>query len=1114
MLREADGPRSVRLLVLATDNPVMHEHRRLPRLATAVATSVLVGLPFLLGAPAAATDDVVIDVLKFVDGEYVVQTVAVPPPNAEATADRLEAAPDVVAADPAVTYQVQGAPDPHWESDDPGGASNVRTAWTRTRGAGQTVAVLDTASDLDHPDLAGALVPGKDLVGGPGNPWHGTGVAGLVAARADNGIGSAGMAPEAKVMPVRVCNDAGCPSSVIARGILWAADHGADVINLSLAGTGFSEVTAAAIRYALDRNIPVVAATGNDGLEGNPVMYPAAHSGVIAVSATTPSGAAADWAVHGWQADIATVGEGVLLTGPGGGYAYGDGTSFSAPAVAGAVALLRASAPGVAVEDLQAALQASADSSGWNRAWGAGRLDVPAALDAVDRTGAAVTVTAGAQSASLGWSAVEGATSYTVRVDGAVRAEVTGTSATVTGLVNGNQVAVDVQPSGGARTRPVLATIAAGALGTPVLHSASVSGTSPGLVLTFSASATGAGVSKYALLRNGVSIGTYATALTGTPKTLTATVGATPAYAVRWQLQGIGDHGRSSAYSNALTTGSTLPAPPATVTGLSGHAADGEVLLTWDDLGSPYSYRVSVGGEVVATPRTAGTTLPAPAVGESREYSVAAVDGWGQSGPAVGTTVVPDGRPRMDAAPAVVGRLVVGETVWTRDAFSGADAVTHAWRACDAESCSAVPGDVTHVITEAEVGRRLEVEAVATNAHGVTSAIGPLSARVVPVRPTVPGAPEIAQVTARDSAAMVRWTPPADDGGSPVTGYSVTAHRDGDAVIGTSTGTGAATSVVVPHLVNGASYTFTVVATNALGHGPTSQHSAAVTPVPATAPGAPVVGTPVPGNGTLRLAWSAPADDGGAPVQAYRVRLYRGVVELSSWTTVVPNGSVAGLANGAEHTISVTATNAAGTGPAASVRATPRTVPGPARIGTPSSAPGAAVVRWAPPTSNGGSPLLSYGIRVYRGAALVKVVYAPGAATSTTVPGLLNGSAHTFVVAANNAAGAGPASARSAAVVPRNRPSPPRIAWVNPGRSSATVRWSPPHNGGSPLTAYVVRAYRGSTMVRSVSVGAGTTLYALGGLTPGTAHTFTVTAVNAVGWGPASSPSRPIAPLR
>ena len=287
---------------------------------------------------------------------------------------------------------------------------------------------------------------------------------------------------------------------------------------------------------------------------------------------------------------------------------------------------------------------------------------------------------------------------------------------------------------------------------------------------------------------------------------------------------------------------------------------------------------------------------------------------------------------------------------------------------------------------------------------------------------------------------------------------------------------------------------------------------------PVSVPTAPGMGGPVPGNGTVRVTWTAPAGAGDSPVTSYVVRGYRGTTRVFTSPVVATARSlqVPGLVNGLAYTFRVTANNAVGAGAAsaASVAVTPRTVASAPRIGTPSAGAGSVAVRWTTPTSNGGSPITGYTVRAYRGSALVKSLSAPAAATSITVSGLANGYAHTFTVTANNAAGAGPTSARTGAVVPRTRPTAPRITAVSAGRSAATVAWAAPNNGGSPLTAYVVRAYRGSTLVRTVNASAGATRVTVSGLAGGAAHRFTVTAVNVAGWGPSSAYSGTVVPRR
>lgn len=194
------------------------------------------------------------------------------------------------------------------------GLDQVRAegAWATSRGAGTVVAVIDSGVDLDHPDLAGKLVPGITTVDcGPqtstcGNgDWvgpdgvaeaadvHGTHVAGIVAAATDNATGIAGVAPDAKIMPVKSLDDGSGTTDDIAAGIRWAVDHGADVINMSLGGLpgtellvvlGLDATWVEAVDYATSRGVLVVAAAGNETYPF--CSSPANISGVVCVSST------------------------------------------------------------------------------------------------------------------------------------------------------------------------------------------------------------------------------------------------------------------------------------------------------------------------------------------------------------------------------------------------------------------------------------------------------------------------------------------------------------------------------------------------------------------------------------------------------------------------------------------------------------------------------------------------------------------------------------------------------------------------------------------------------------------------------------------------------------
>jgi titin len=167
---------------------------------------------------------------------------------------------------------------------------------------------------------------------------------------------------------------------------------------------------------------------------------------------------------------------------------------------------------------------------------------------------------------------------------------------------------------------------------------------------------------------------------------------------------------------------------------------------------------------------------------------------------------------------------------------------------------------------------------------------------------------------------------------------------------------------------------------------------------------------------------------------------------------------------------------------------------------------GVVGVRWAAPTDPGSSPVSAYVVRAYYGSALVRSVSVAASARSVVVPGLFNGRPYTVSVSAVNAVGSGPASARSAAVVPRTVASAPRIGRASAGHSAVVVRWAAPaSNGGAALSSYVVRTYRGAALVRSTTVSARSTGVTVGGLTPGVVFTFRVQAVNAAGVGPASA---------
>jgi subtilisin family serine protease len=219
-------------------------------------------------------------------------------------------------------------------------AAGVPDAWQRSRGAGITVAVLDTGAP-DHIDLNDNLLPGLNCAGTKDEKdrqGHGTHVAGIVAA-VQNGIGVVGVAPEAKVLPVKVLDDSGRSSfQSVIDGIRVAMEHGADIINMSLGSpTQPPKELHAIIREANARGIIIIAAAGNDG---GAVNYPAHYDEVIAVAALAKDGKMARFSSRGTEVDAVAPGVDIYSTYLNNQYALLNGTSQAAPFMAGACALL------------------------------------------------------------------------------------------------------------------------------------------------------------------------------------------------------------------------------------------------------------------------------------------------------------------------------------------------------------------------------------------------------------------------------------------------------------------------------------------------------------------------------------------------------------------------------------------------------------------------------------------------------------------------------------------------------------------------------------------------------------------------------------------------------
>jgi subtilisin family serine protease len=264
------------------------------------------------------------------------------------------------------------------------------SAWDISQGSNIVIAILDTGVDSSHPDLSARMVSGWNVSSNNADTsdWHGHGTwtAGTAAATLNNGTGVAGVAGQAKIMPVRIA-DPGAPVywSTVAQGITYAADKGARVASISYWGLMASSAIQSASQYMKDRGGLVVVSAGNNGTQEN---Y-SATSTMIPVSATDQNDQLTSFSSYGSYVALAAPGVDIWTTSPGGGYAAGWGTSFSTPVTAGAVALIMAAKPGLTSTQVESILFKNATDlgpSGRDVYFGYGRVNADAAVRAAAGT--------------------------------------------------------------------------------------------------------------------------------------------------------------------------------------------------------------------------------------------------------------------------------------------------------------------------------------------------------------------------------------------------------------------------------------------------------------------------------------------------------------------------------------------------------------------------------------------------------------------------------------------------------------------------------------------------------------------------------------------------------
>lgn len=748
-----------------------------------------------------------VSVVRTTGGQLRIDAVTVAAGDATGVARLLDGQPSVEYA--SVAQPVRAFADPYAGSQ--WALPRLRADEVRTlqgAAAPAVVAVLDTGVDATHPDLDDVLVAGTSiLTRGVGLPadgnGHGTHVSGIIGAEVGNGIGGEGLLAGVRIMPVKVLGDDGSgTTSGVAQGVVWAVDHGADVINMSLGGPASDPALLSAIEYAESRDVVVAAAMGNEHASGNPTSYPAAYPSVLAVGATDSADARGSFSNTGAHIDVVAPGVSILSTLPGG-YGYASGTSMATPYAAAAAAAVRAKHPALTAAQVRARLTATAQdlgAEGFDPSFGWGIIDPASALTAsalttapaVPGAPASVTVTPADRSLGVSWS-VAGAAISSYRVtatdsSGAVTSILSAdTSATLAGLANGADYQVRVEASNDQGTGPASSAVSARPRTTP-----------------------GAPVV------DGANAGDGWVALT-------------------WRAPGADGGSPITGYQVTARTPSQVPvvqvtaagATSATLTGLVNGASYELSVLAQNAAG------FSAAAQVVAAPLAPPVIVPLPS--PVAPPAAAPVIEPPPAAAPLPPAAAPPSAPPPSAPPRVpyLSKVVAGNgragVYWSPAAGAVSSyRITVTRRGYPARHLS-VPGGRRGVTVTALANGA--AYAVRVQAVGVLGASG--YSRALPVAPrAVPAAARAASVISgptsdRSRSITVTWTAPASVGGSPVRAYVVRLRRAGTSQDVVRVVPASRRQLSITGLDRGARYTATVQARNLAGAGPVSSRSAA-----------------------------------------------------------------------------------------------------------------------------------------------------------------------------------------------------------------------------------------------------------------------------------------------
>ena len=701
-----------------------------------------------------------------------------------------------------------------------------------------------------------------------------------------------------------------------------------------------------------------------------------------------------------------------------------------------------------------------------------------------------------------------------------------GTSATITGLVNGVRYWVRVaavnEVGTGATSEPVEGTPATRP-GPPQSVSATRGDGSLDVIWAEPAESGGLPVTGYRVQwRSGDQSFSAARELeaAGNSATVPGLASGT-AYWVR--VAAVTEVGAGAWSAEATDTPASLPDPPRNVTAASG---DRSLALSWDppaETGGSeierYVIQWKAGGDYSTARQRSATSASATVSGlaNGTEYTVrvAAVTANGAgtwSAEAVGTAATEPSAPRNLT---VVGADRALTATWTAPASTGGLAVERyliQWTTDPSDYGSADEREVRDRLTvtlRLANGTEFWVRVAAVNEVGA----GAWSTQKSDTPATWPGPPVIDGLVAEDRRLVVRWTPPADDGGGDITSYRVRwrTHRGSYNTADIHRGIGpSASSDTIEGLERNTRYRVQVVAVNKAGPGAWSTAASAKTPM--TAPEAPRDLEVTRGDGELELSWEQPHDTGGAHPLTYVVQWRSGDEQYDTSrqkTTTSTSATIAGLDNGTRYWVQVSATNDAGSTPGVERDGTPLGAPGlPGMVefeGDPVER-GRLVLSWAAPGDDGGTAVTGYWVRWrVHGEREHKKARLGAASRSHRIGGPDLGTRYWAQVAAVNRIGVGPWSDVVSAV-PLSVPREPREVAAEARDRGLRVTWQASADDGSdPVTAYEIRWRTASgAFGAAVEVGAAVRLHEITGLYNDTGYVVRVRAVNSQGAGAAA----------